>query len=114
GETVGLVAPGQEVWYQLSAAGRVNEAFEAAGVTMQIAQSDADVTLEILTTGETEGVGLNSVGLAQAADLDQNPQTSERYWRGWLVDNGQYYVKVRNNAGIPVDYRLLTGTALSG
>lgn len=111
GETVGVVAPGQEVWYQLSAASRVEAAFEETGVTMQIAQSNADVTLEILTAGEVEAVGLNSVGLAQVADLDQNPQTSERSWRGWLVDNGRYYVKVRNNAGVPVDYRLLTGTA---
>jgi hypothetical protein len=48
-------------------------------------------------------------GAGSIVSRDGNPETGELLWSGVLIDGETYYLKVRNDAEVPIDYWLFPG-----
>jgi hypothetical protein len=118
GQNVGRLAPGEEIWRSFSIADSDSNYFEETALTMIFTPGDGrrseQVTFDIFTP---EGVrnwssgnhlGINNIGAGSVVYRDNNPLTGEKFWTGWVVDNGLYYVRLHNGAESPVDYWLFT------
>lgn len=115
----GQLRPGQETWYRLTLTDADNKRFEAAALTMVTTPNDHNqigrVEIDLFTEGEVDNwlAGyddeLNNIGAGSLVKRDNNPQTGERFWTGWLIDGELYYVRVHNGADGPIDYWLFTG-----
>ena len=51
---------------------------------------------------------LRNVGAGSIVSRDGDPNTGELLWSGWLVDGESYYVRLRNDADVPINYWLFT------
>jgi hypothetical protein len=49
------------------------------------------------------------MGAGSVVFRDDNPDTGEKFWNGWVVDNDLYYVQIRNGTDVYTDYWLYTG-----
>ena len=115
----GNLKTGQEIWYNFSVTDADGEFFEAAALTMVITPNDDNrvwrVSFDVITAGEIQNwlagssAQINNVGAGSVVRRDNNPQTGEQFWGGWLIDGEVYYVRIRNGADIPIDYWLFTG-----
>jgi len=112
----GNLEPGQEIWYSFSIADQNSGFFEFKHLTLAIlpnnSQTVQSVTFEIFTP---EGVqtwslqnreGVTNVGAGSLIYTDKNQLSGERVWSGWLLEESLYYVRVRNGAAVPIEYRL--------
>lgn len=54
-----------------------------------------------------ENVNVQSFGRGSAIVRDNNPDTGEMTWDGWVVDGNVYYVQIRNGARYPIDAKIL-------
>lgn len=109
GQNKGGLEPGQEKWYSLTLTDGDDEYFEPLSLTMVATPDDGHrirhITLEIFTAQAVSGPPL---GAGSIVYRDDNPQTGERFWTGWLVEGGLYYVRLHNANEIPIDYWLFT------
>ncbi len=119
GQNIGGLNPGDEVWYSFSIADNDSDAFEEMALTMIVTPDDGNriqrVVFDVFTA---EGVrtwspgnpdGINNVGAGSVVYRDNNQETGERFWSGWVVDNDLYYVRVRNGSDVHIDYWLFNG-----
>jgi len=112
----GQLAPGQEVWYSF-AVDNTPQQFEETALTFIFTPADAagNVNMDIFTaeavrTWSPENrAALKNVGAGSLVSRDNNPQTGERFWNGWVVNNELYYVRLTNSSNAPVDYWLFPG-----
>ena len=61
----------------------------------------ADVTYWSQT--DFDNILSQSFGSGSAVVRDNNPDTGEMTWDGWVIDGNLYYVQVRNGARYPID-----------
>jgi len=54
-----------------------------------------------------DNVNVQSFGSGSAVTRDNNPDTGEMTWDGWVVDGNLYYVQVRNGARYPIDAKIV-------
>jgi len=52
-------------------------------------------------------------GAGSQVSRDKDPNTGERIWRGMVLDGDRYYIKVKNDSEIWVDYYLMTGDIIN-
>jgi len=119
GRNQGQLAPGQERWYSFSIADTDAEYFEETALTMFATPNEAqqiqNFTFDVFTAEEvqrwsgTETTRLNNVGAGSLTRRDEDPLTGERFWTGWVVDRGLYYIRVQNGADQTMDYWLFAG-----
>ena len=119
----GNLLPGQEMWYSLSVDNNRQEQYEPVALTLIFTPDDGSriqyVTMDVFTPDAVvawspEGnLAMNNIGAGSIVYRDNNPQTGERFWNGWVINNDLYYVRVKNNADQPIDYWLFNGDVYS-
>lgn len=114
----GDLAPGQEVWYSLTAEDGDQEFFEAVALTMFATPNERQqaerLNFELFTAeavrgwqpGQTE---IDNFGAGSRVQRDNDPRTTEHFWTGWLLEGNMYYLRIRSGAEVPVDYWLFSG-----
>lgn len=50
-----------------------------------------------------------NLGAGQTVSRDNNPETGELFWSGWLPNEASYYIQLSNPTSMPIDYWLMTG-----
>jgi hypothetical protein len=115
----GGLNPGEEVWYSFTVADLDDEHFEEAALTMVVTPDNGNriwhTTFDIFTAREVQNWSpggssqINNVGAGSVVFRDSNPLTGERFWSGWVIDGDPYYVRMRNGAGVRMDYWLFIG-----
>jgi hypothetical protein len=119
GVNIGSLEPGQEVWYSFRITDADDDSFEPMALTM-IATPDEGNRIYHMNMDIFTGAGvqhwspgdnsqINNIGAGSVVFRDDNPDTGEKFWNGWIVDNDLYYVQIRNLNPIPMDYWLFTG-----
>lgn len=114
----GSLDPGAETWYSFRVADFDQEYFEEMALTMITTPDDGQriraMTFDVFTAGEIQHWSpgndsqLNNMGAGSIVFRDDNPLTGERFWDGWVIENGLYYVRVRNGTDTRMDYWLFS------
>jgi hypothetical protein len=111
--------PRQELWYSFVRDDFDDDNYEAMALTMMFTPSDGNRVhkvgfeliaadqLHIWARGDTDQ--LRNIGAGSVVSRDGNAETGELLWSGWLMDGETYYLKVRNDAEVPIDYWLFPG-----
>jgi hypothetical protein len=111
--------PGQERWYSFVRDDFDDEDYEAMALTMMFTPDDGNRVrnvgfeliaadqLHIWARGDTDQ--MPNFGAGSIVSRDGNPETGELLWSGVLIDGETYYLKVRNDAEVPIDYWLFPG-----
>ena len=111
--------PRQERWYSFVRDDFDDEDYEAMAFTMMFTPDDGNRVhqvgfelipadqLHIWARGDTDQ--LRNIGAGSIVSRDGNPETGELLWSGWLMDGETHYLKVRNDAEVPIDYWLFPG-----
>lgn len=115
----GGLDPGEEAWFSFRITDFDDQQFEEMGLTMIATPDDGnlirDMTFDVFTAqgakdwSQHDNSRINNFGAGSVVYRDDNPLTGERFWSGWVVDNDLYYVQIRNNTPIHMDYWLYTG-----
>ncbi len=63
--------------------------------------------------GPGDNSKIHNIGAGSVVYRDTNPETGERFWVGWVMEDVNYYVQIRNNSPIHMDYWLYTGDVYS-
>ena len=119
----GNLAPSEEMWYSFSVDKSQQKQFEPMALTLIFTPDDGSriqyVTMDVFTPDAVAAwspggdASMNNIGAGSIVYRDSNPQTGERFWNGWVVNNDLYYVRVKNNTDIPVDFWLFNGDVYS-
>lgn len=119
GVNSGNLEPGQELWYSFVRDDYDAVAYEQMALTMMFTPDDGNRVhnvgfelipgdqLHLWARGESDS--LRNVGAGSVVSRDGNPETGELLWSGWVMDGETYYLKVRNDAEIPIDYWFFPG-----
>lgn len=70
-------------------------------VTMKLFQPDQ---LPYFYYGDTSKMA--NFGAGQVVSRDNNPETGEYFWTGWVFGPETYYVQIANDSDFAIDYRL--------
>ena len=115
----GSLNPGEEQWYSFLITDFKEDGLEEMALTMITTPDDGNrirnLTFDIFTPGGAKywspgnNADIRNMGAGSVVYRDTNPETGERFWHGWVVDNNLYLVQVRNGTDTPMDYRLYTG-----
>ncbi|MBN1991481.1 MAG: hypothetical protein JW953_02175, partial [Anaerolineae bacterium] len=125
GENLGRLQPGEQAWHSFFITDFDNEPFEEMALTMVMTPDDGNriyyVPFDVFAAGDvkywsptdTQNAQITNMGAGSVVFRDNNPQTGERFWNGWVIDNSLYLVQVRNGSDVPIDYHLYTGDVYS-
>ncbi|MBN1993390.1 MAG: hypothetical protein JW953_11875 [Anaerolineae bacterium] len=115
----GTVPAHGEVWYKFQITDFDDQSFEPMALTMITTPDDGNriyhMNMDIFTANGVNGWSpgdnsqITNIGAGSVVFRDDNPDTGEKFWSGWVVDNDLYYVQLRNHNDIPMDYWLYTG-----
>jgi hypothetical protein len=115
----GTLQPGEEEWYSFRLADFDEEGLEEMALTMITTPDDGNrirnLTFDIFTAGGAaewspgDNSRIDNLGAGSVVYRDSNPETGERFWHGWVIDNDLYLVQIRNGTEAPMDYWLYTG-----
>jgi hypothetical protein len=118
----GNLSPGQQRWFSVVRDDLDNEAFEQTALSLFFSPDDGNrirrVNFDIYPAGQLHSWQrgdtdqLRNVGAGGIVSRDGNPNTGELIWSGWLVDGETYYVRLRNDADVPIDYWLFTADVI--
>ncbi len=119
GENKGGLEPGEEAWYSFLIADFDTEDFEEMALTMVTTPDNGNrIRQMVFDVFTADGVKywspgdnsmINNLGAGSVVYRDDNAETGERVWKGWVVDNDRYYVQIRNGTDTHMDYWLYTG-----
>ncbi len=114
----GSLAPNEERWYAFRITDFDEQQFEELALTMITTPDDGNrirrMTFDVFTAGGVQGWSagdnsqINNIGTGSLVYRDDNEQTGERFWHGWVIDNELYYVQIRNGTDVQMDYWLFT------
>ena len=117
------LAPGEERWYSFSRTDFDNETFEEMALTMVTTPEDGNRLRHMVFNIYTEdgarawapddNTKIEHFGAGSVVTHDDNPETGERFWQGWVLDNNRYFVQVLNGTDVDMDYWLYTGDVRS-
>jgi hypothetical protein len=118
----GDLSPGQERWFSVTRADLDEEFFEQMTLSLYFTPGDGHrvdlVNFEIFPAnqlhiwqqGDTNR--LLNMGAGSVVARDDDPNTGELLWNGWLIDGEAYYLRLRNDADVPIDYWLFTADVI--
>jgi hypothetical protein len=122
GANKGELEPGQEAWYSFRMTDfdqQPEEHFQEMALTMITTPDNGiriqNITFDVYTADQVQPwspddhAQLYNVGAGSVVLRDDNPLTGERFWSGWVINNGLYYVQVRNGTDAHMDYWLFPG-----
>jgi hypothetical protein len=115
----GSLDPGEEQWYSFLITDFQEDGLEEMALTMITTPDDGNrirnLTFDVFTPGGAKywspgnNTEIDNMGAGSVVYRDNNPETGERFWHGWVQDNNLYLVQIRNGTDTPMDYRLYTG-----
>ncbi|MBN1217409.1 MAG: hypothetical protein JXM69_00655 [Anaerolineae bacterium] len=121
GENIGRLQPGEQAWHSFFITDFDNEPFEQMALTMVMTPDDGNriyyVPFDVFAAGDVQywsptdydNSQITNMGAGSVVFRDDNPETGERFWNGWVIDNSLYLVQVRNGSDVAIDYHLYTG-----
>jgi len=99
-----------------------DEAFQQLTLTLFFTPGDGNriqrVNFDIFPAGQLhiwqrgDVDQLRSVGAGSVVSRDGDPYTGELLWSGWLADGETYFVRLRNDEEVPIDYWLYTADVI--
>lgn len=118
----GGLSPGQERWFSVTSANLDDEVFEQLTLSLFFTADDGQriprVNLDIFPAGQLhiwqrgDADQMRTVGSGSLVSRDDDPNTGELLWSGWLIDGETYYVRLRNDANVPINYWLFTADVI--
>jgi hypothetical protein len=118
GANTGLMTPGEQRWFRYST-GQPGQNGNLEGALTLIFTPDNgqranNVHLQIFDEnqlsfyyfGNTSRMA--NLGTGQIVSRDNNPETGELFWTGWLPSQQNYYVQLVNGSEVGIDYWLFT------
>ena len=119
----GELAPGSERWFSMKAADLDDEMMEQQHLTFYFTPNNGynlhQVGFDVYTSDQCDVWSRGEIdemvnmGAGSIEAKDNNPETGERFWSGWLVDNDTYYVRLQNNSTVPIAYWLFSDDVLN-
>ena len=114
GVNTGILGPGEQRWFRLKPGtpGQVDPVEQSLtliytpGGDQTAMQIFEETQLQFFYPDDTGQMA--NLGAGQIVHRDNNPQTGELYWTGWLPAQENYYIQVMNGSDATVDYWLLT------
>ncbi len=124
GPNTGLIAPGGQRWFKLTpSAGQAGHTVNVENsLTLFFTPGDGPhtqrVQLQIFNQGQLplffgDASHMANLGAGQIISRDNNPETGELFWTGWLFSQQSYYVQLSNGNDTPIDYWLFTDNVIS-
>ncbi len=118
GVNTGLLGPGQERWFRLNLdqpapGGSVERTLTLVytpgnaspnQIAMQLFEEQ---TLQLFYSGQASQMA--NLGAGQIVSRDNNPETGELFWSGWLPAQASIYIELTNPTAASIDYWLVTG-----
>ncbi|HEY86203.1 MAG TPA: hypothetical protein G4N96_13950 [Chloroflexi bacterium] len=120
---VNRLSPHAEHWYTFLSDDLDENLFEEMSLTLFHTPGEGNIANRVnfeLFTGDqyqiwTRGTpdDARNFGAGSQVSRDKDPNTGERIWRGMVLDGDRYYIKVKNDSEIWVDYYLMTGDIIN-
>ena len=120
---VNKLAPHAEHWYSFIQDDFDANTFERAALTMFVTPGDGNISnlvnFEIFTGDQYQiwkrGTpdDMTNTGAGEIVSRDHDPNTGERVWLGKIADGERYYIRVKNDSEVWVDYYLLRGDVIN-
>lgn len=118
GVNTGVLGPGQQRWFRFvpDAAGQTGPVEQSLTVffTPGNGYRANQVSFQIFEERELphfyfgDAGKMANFGAGQVVSRDNNPQTGELFWTGWLFGEQRYYIQLANSTDTPIDYWLVT------
>ncbi len=120
-EKVGTLNHGEDSWHLIQIGNLDADFQEEVSLTMVYTPFDGNsqhyVTFKIYPLGGTKQWSKHDtadnrifhMGAGSIVVRDNNPETGERFWTGWVNEGDIYVVQVSNDSGKPIDYHLFVG-----
>ena len=118
GANTGILSPGEQRWFRLSLDEPDQSASVEQSLTLVYTPGDeprsSQVALQIFEEKELASFfpddtsQMTNLGAGQIVTRDNNPQTGELFWTGWLPTQASYYIQLANSTGATIDYWLIT------
>lgn len=122
GVNTGILGPGEQRWFKFKPDQQIQMSQKEQSLTVMFTPGDGnrirDVNMQIfeekqLAAFSRDGKKMSNLGAGQIVSRDNNPETGELFWNGWLFGEQSYYIQLANNSDIPVDYWLFTEDIIS-
>ncbi len=123
GENSGVLAPGEARWYKYVQAEddgvfqrqmdltlvftALEDGHRVVGVNFQVFPTD-----QIMRWYGEEADRMQSIGTGSVVSRDGDPTTGELLWSGQVTDGDTYYIYLRNDAEVTIDYWLYTADVI--
>lgn len=119
----GILAPGEQRWFKLTPGSTSQSSQVEQSLTLFFTPDDGQqirqVSLQLFAESQLpffyEGNAdkMTNFGAGQLVSRDNNPRSGELFWTGWLFQGQGYYLQLKNDKQIPIDYWLLTKDVIS-
>lgn len=123
GPNTGVMAPGGQRWFRLTPGQPGQAANLEQSLTLIFTPDDGQrirrVSLQIFDENQLplfylgDASQMANLGAGQIVSRDNNPETGELFWTGWLPGQKSYYIQLLNGSDAPIDYWLFTANVVS-
>jgi hypothetical protein len=114
---VSALEPGEQHWFKFTVEAENAQPGQVQVPLTLIMTPDTENTTQFFTFKIFEEAQLpfyfegdiskmTHLGAGQAVLRDQNPETAELFWNGWVLTGNTYYILLLNESDFVVDYRL--------
>ncbi len=114
----GILGPGEERWYKLNSERPQPTDPSEESLTLFFTPGNGnrrdrvglgifeEKQLQFFYPGDASRMA--NLGAGQIVERDNNPETGELFWTGWLPGQQSYYVQLTNGSEAAIDYWLFT------
>lgn len=123
GPNTGVMAPGGQRWFRLMPGQPGQAANLEQSLTLIFTPDDSQrirhISLQIFEENQLplfylgDASQMANLGAGQIVSRDNNPETGELFWTGWLLSQKSYYIQLLNGNDVPIDYWLFTDNVVS-
>ncbi len=122
GVNTGILGPGEQRWFKFRPTEPASTVQTEQFLTFMFTPGDGNrvrnVTMQLFEERQLPFFFLNTkkmtnFGAGQIVSRDNNPETGELFWTGWLFGDQSYYVQLVNGSEATVDYWLFTDNVIS-
>jgi len=116
GANTGILGPGEQRWYKLTFDGQNQiDPYEQSLTLILTPGNDirsSQIGLEIFEEKQLQffypgdASQMANLGAGQIVERDNNPETGELFWTGWLPRQQGYYIQLTNGSEAAIDYWL--------
>jgi hypothetical protein len=116
GLNTGVLGPGEQRWFKLrphqeDPATELQKSFTLIFTPFEVNRLQS-VSLQLFDESQlmffddVEAGHIANFGAGQAVTRDNNPQTGELFWTGWLLGEKNYYIQLMNGSNATLNYWL--------